>query len=240
MYQETSTARKPPRPAALSRLAAWARPLTSRTAFMQRIQDRVRAGYTKWIGGEIASEQWPPLAVKFNALYHVSRTTKHRSRARAKGIGSAMLVAYYDARAHMVRWILQVSAGIHPAHDMEPNMRDATTREGRVVLPAMGYELVRLDGKWTWRMTELHEKSWLSRIRRAASQPDPEQATMLARQIVWSLSRVPGFRGIRRDAFALRGKLLRDWSRLRSKQDLKLLPPRPWPRIGYARRLKSQ
>jgi len=207
---------------------------------MKRIQDRVRVGYVRWVGGEIEPDRWPALALKLDGLYHTRRTTKQRHRARAKGIGSAMLIAYYDARAQMVRWILQVSGvGIHPALSMEANMRDATTREGRVVLPAMGYELVRLDGKWTWRMTELHRGAWHSRMRRAASHPDPDSAGMLARQIVWSLSRVPGFSGIRRDAFALRGRLLREWRRLRAKADMRLLPLRPWPRIGYARRIKS-
>jgi hypothetical protein len=199
----------------------------------------VRVGYPKWVAGEIESERWPALAEKFDARYSVSRNTKQRSRAKARGAASAMLISYFDARASVVRFVLQVSDGEHAAHEIE-RLQDATTREGRIEIHAMGYELVRLDSKWTWRMTDEHRSHWRNRIRHAASHPDREQAGMLARQIIYSLSRVPGFRGLRKDSFALRGVLLQEWRRLRTKDDLKLLPPRPWPRISYCRRLASR
>lgn len=221
------------------RLPAYAKPLRLRTAFMQRIQDRVRNGYVYWTAGAVPPEKWAELSQKFEALYYVSHNTKQRGRNKKKGIASAMLIAYFDSRENVTRFVLQVSAGTHAAHMME-KLQDATTKEGRITLESMGYELVRLDGRWTWRMTPDHVQSWQHRIRRAASHPAADQAAMLARQIIWSLSRVPGFRGAREDAFSLRGTLLKEWRRLRNKQDMKLLPPRPWPRIGYARRVKSK
>jgi hypothetical protein len=221
------------------RLPAYAKPLKFRTAFMQRIQDRVRSGYVYWTAGAVPPEKWPELSQKFEALYRASRNTKQRGRDKRKGIASAMLIAHADARENVIRFVMQVSDGTHAAHWLE-KLQDATTREGRVVLPELGYELVRLDDKWTWRMTPDHVQSWQHRIRRAASHPAPDQAAMLARQVIWSLSRVPGFRGAREDAFALRGTLLKEWKRIRSADDMKLLPPRPWPRIGYCRRVKSK
>jgi hypothetical protein len=221
------------------RLPAYAKPLRFRTAFMQRIQDRVRNGYVHWTAGAVPPEKWPELSQKFEALYRVIRNTKQRGRDKKKGFASAMLIAYVDAKENVIRFVLQVSVGTHAAHVME-KLQDATTKEGRIVLESMGYEFVRLDGKWTWRMTIAHKQEWMLRIRRAASHPAPDQASMLARQIIWSLSRVPGFRGVREDAFALRGTLLKEWKRIRSASDMKLLPPRPWPRIGYCRRVKSK
>lgn len=221
------------------RLPAYAKPLKFRTAFMQRIQDRVRSGYVHWTAGAVPPEKWPELSQKFEALYRVSRNTKQRGRDKKKGIASAMLIAYLDMRENVIRFVLQVSDGTHAAHGLE-KLQNATEREGRIVLSELGYELVRLDSKWTWRMTDEHRQEWMHRIRRAASHPAPDQASMLARQIIWSLSRVPGFRGVREDAFALRGTLLKEWKRIRSASDMKLLPPRPWPRIGYCRRVKSK
>jgi hypothetical protein len=221
------------------RLPTYAKPLRFRVAFMQRIQDRVRNGYVYWTAGAVSPEKWLELSQKFEALYRVSRNTKQRGRDRKKGIASAMLIACLDTKESLIRFVLQVSSGTHAAHVME-KLQDATTKEGRIVLESLGYELVRLDGKWTWRMTPQHVRSWQLRIRRAASHPSPEQAGLQARQIVWSLSRVPGFRGTRENAFTLRGTLLKEWRRVRSKQEMKLLPPRPWPKIGYACRVKSK
>ncbi len=221
------------------KIPAWAKPLMKRTAFMQRLQDRIRSGYRWWVGGEIPQERWVELATKLDGLYRLQHTTKQRARDRARGVASAMLIAHLDQRADVIRWAMQVSDGTHAAHRME-KLLDATSRNGRVVVPEWGYELVKLDGKWTWRMTPEHHQSWRERIRRAAAHSDPEEAAKLARQIVWSLSKVPGFRGIRRGAFELRGDLLREWQRLRTKSDIGLLPPRPWPRLGYCGRMKSR
>lgn len=204
---------------------------------MQRLQDRVRAGYHHWIGGEITSDRWPGLALKLNGLYSVDRSIKERARAKKNGNASAMLVAHIDDD-NVVRWVLQVSDGHHPAHIME-TLDNVLQRDGRIVIQAWGYELVQLDSKWTWRMTKEHQAEWRTRIRHAATHRNPSEASQRARQIVWSLSRVPGFHGIRVSVFRLRGLLLKEWRRLRTHEDMKLLPPKPWPKISYCRRVKS-
>ena len=150
-----------------------------------------------------------------------------------------MMIAYLDSKRNVVIWIIQVSPGVHPAYEME-RVKDATTKTGRITIPAFGFELVRLDGKWTWRMSVDHRRAWHERIKESAIHRDRRTAAMLARQAVWSLSRVPGFSGLRKDAFRLRGVLLRVWRRVRNGEDLKMLKVGSWPKIRYSRRVKSQ
>jgi hypothetical protein len=215
------------------------RPLKSRTAWLQRVQERTAAGYVKWVSGEIEPDRWPGLATKLEGLYRTQATKRQRRTARARGAGNAMLIAYHDVKRDVVLWILQVSVGYHPAHNME-RTKDAVTKLGRITVPAFGFELVRVDNSWTWRMMVEHRRTWHKRIKESAAHPDRRAAAMLARQAIWSLSRVPGFRGLRKDAFRLRGVLLRVWRRLRVKEELKMLKVGEWPKIRYSRRVKSQ
>ena len=96
------------------------------------------------------------------------------------------------------------------------------------------YELVRLDNRWTWRMVEARRAEWQARLRDAVRQPDRDSRHLQVRQAVYSLRKLPGFRGVRQDAHGLIRLLKSDWKRVRHKTEPLPATPRLPP---YVRRV---
>lgn len=114
---------------------------THRAAFMQRIADSVRAGYTHYTTGSLSVHKVADVARKFHDTYLVHLDAQARWRRKQQRLGNAVL--YMLGRSDgSVEWVLLVTAptaGDHPAHRLE-RLRDATTH--RLAL-LNRFELVR-------------------------------------------------------------------------------------------------
>ena len=213
-----------------------------KSAAMQRIQDLVRRGYVRWTAGVVPREKAARLMAKFAARYGTAADRNERRRRRRHGAGNGFLVVYLPPRQpHAVWWLLVDDE--HPAQHYE-DLRDA--REVRVIMPnpywcpeawREDYELVRLDNRWTWRMVEARRAEWEARIRAAVRQPDRETRHLQVRQSIYSLRKLPGFRGVRQDAHGLIRLLKSDWKRVRHQAEPLPVTPRLPP---YVRRIKHE
>ena len=210
-----------------------------KSAAMQRLQDLVRRGYVRWTSGMVPREKVARLTAKFGARYGTAADRNERRRRRRHGAGNGFLVVYLPARQPYAVWWLLVDDD-HPAQHYE-DLQDA--REMRLTMPnpywcpelwRADYELVRLDNRWTWRMLEERRVEWQTRLREAVRCGDRDSRQRQVRQAVWSLRRLPGFRGIRQDARGLIRLLQSDWQRVRHKGEPLPASPRLPP---YVRRL---
>lgn len=115
---------------------------TSRQTFLQRTADYVRTGHVHWTAGIVPLDRVHRLVRKFTRLYSVGLDRNRRFRAKRRGEANAALLLVWTstARTH-IQWVLLVTPGDHPAHELE-RLQDAGTREGRVHL--FDYELVHL------------------------------------------------------------------------------------------------
>lgn len=213
-----------------------------KSAAMQRVQDLVRRGYLRWTAGVVPREKAARLTAKFAARYGTAADRHERRRRRRHGAGNAFLVVYLPPRQpHAVWWLLVDDE--HPAQHYE-DLRDA--REVRITMPnpywcpevwREDYELVRLDDRWTWRMVEARRTEWQARLREAVRQSDRDTRHLQVRQAVYSLRKLPGFRGVRQDAHGLIRLLKNDWKRVRHKAEPLPATPRLPP---YVRRIKHE
>lgn len=196
---------KPPRDIAVQRYKA---------AFMQRIADHVRLGYTHWTAGTVSAERAQTLVRKFHSRYGVCLTRHQKAYARSRGQASAALMLWSDQPGQL-QWILMLTQGENLAHELE-QLKEATTAGGRIVVT--GYALVQSPRRgserpaWTWRMTADTYEAWRERIlRNARHGPDALS------QHVKELARTPGFAGCRAQVRKL----------------LQLSPASPWGSCHY-------
>jgi hypothetical protein len=213
-----------------------------KAAAMQRVQDLVRRGYPRWVAGVVPREKIARLEAKFAARYATAADRNERRRRRRHGAGNAFLVVYLPPRQPYAVWWLLVDEA-HPAQHYEA-LQDA--RQVRITMPnpywcpevwQADYELVRLDNRWTWRLVEARRDEWAKRIRDAVSRSDRETRNRLVRQAIYSMRKMPGFRGVRDDVRALIRELKSDWARIRRKgETLPAIPKRP----PYVRRIKHE
>ena len=211
-----------------------------KSAAMQRLQDLVRRGYVRWTAGMVPRGKVARLEAKFSARYGTGADRNERRRRRRHGAGNGFLVVYLPARQPYAVWWLLVDDE-HPAKHYE-DLRDA--QEMRLTMPnpywcpelwRADYELVRLDNRWTWRMLEERRSEWQTRLREAVRCSDRDRRQLQVRQAVYSLSKLPGFRGIRQDAHGLIRLLKSDWQRVRHKGEPLPAMPRLPP---YVRRVR--
>lgn len=177
-----------------------------KSVFMQRIADYARAGYLHWTAGEIPVQKAVMLARKFADLYLVGLSKDARFKRKKLGLGNAVLLLWRvqgEAQTH-IQFVLMVSAGDHPAHQLE-RLQDARLSRIQVT----GYELLQLPRKgqvkpaWTWRMTAEAYKHWEFRIEQVTKSRNPR----LAAVAFFSLYKSPGFAGIRSQV----GYLVKFW-----------------------------
>ncbi|WP_157033161.1 hypothetical protein [Halomonas sp. S2151] len=210
-----------------------------KSAAMQRIQDLVLRGYVRWTSGVVPREKVARLEAKFDARYSTSADRNERRRRRRHGAGNGFLVVYLPSRQPYAVWWLLVDDD-HPAQHYE-DLQDA--RLTRISMPnpywcpeqwREDYELVRLDNRWTWRMVAERREEWQARLRAAVRQHDRDSRHLQVRQAVYSLRKLPGFRGVRQDAHGLIRLLKSDWKRVRHKGEPLPATPRLPP---YVRRV---
>ena len=215
--------------------------LHSRQTFMQRIADYARTGHVHCTAGEVTLERAPALVRKFARLYGVNLDRNRRFRAKQCGAANAVLLLHSTAATSgTVRWVLMVTPGDHPAHQLE-QLRDATTRHGRFYL--YDYELVRLPRPAPKRRTAIEPVggetpkgephhvlerasggaatvlTW--RMREEVYETWRNRALSAARghnplavqQLLTELYRTPGFSGIRRQVGKTVALLRREYRR---------------------------
>ncbi len=188
-----------------------------KTVVMQRLQDLVRVGYRYWTSGTIPADKVKHLRVKFDEKYGTEADRVRRQRRKRHGVGNAYLVVWCPKGSVRARWWLLAEDG-HAALAVE-QMNDAGERPTRLTIASEvagtepDYELVRVDGRWTWRLTEFAISRWRRRIREAVTEKDRERRAQLWRQFCWSIRRMPGFRGVRQGAWDVIRRARGEWKR---------------------------
>jgi hypothetical protein len=213
----------------------------SKTAFMQRCADYVRAGYVMHVSGTIPITRIGAVLRKFRDLYLVHASKDMRYRRKRAGLGNAVALlwrpgAYLPPQpgeeARLV-YVLLVTPENHPALQLE-RLEDA--RDSAQRLRITGYELVRQTRRaasapsWTYRMTPETCTGWRDRVRAVVRSRDSAGLTA-----AWtSLHRSPGYAPIRRQVFQIRHFFRAEYKRNTGK-------PLPFlaPRIRYVDRLPN-
>jgi hypothetical protein len=193
-----------------------------RLSLLQRAADLVRSGHYQHVSGMVDADRAIAWAGKAERYYAVLLDRNRRSRAKARGEGSAYLL-FHEAEAGRLLWLLLVTDGDHPAHRLE-RLRHALDPAQRLEL--FGYELVRLtkDGSdrpvWTWRMSaETYEA-----LRICVIDTVRRGDTHTVRQLIVSLYRSAGFRGVRSQVGKTVALLRSEWKRRRGKEPMPRLP----------------
>jgi hypothetical protein len=185
--------------------------LIGKTLFLQRIQEAVSAGYCYASLGTVPLSKVQKLVNKFAEVYGVNRGKDERYRRRAQGLANATLLLRFNEEA-AIDFALLVTEGEHAAHHLE-TLRDAR----RESLRYREFELVLLTLKGrskptlTWRLDQATFEGWKKRLHLHTAHHD--RAALY--QDWFSLYRVPGFAGIRRQVGELVSYWRRDWQQLR-------------------------
>lgn len=188
-------------------------PLTAQGT-QNALKSFVSRGSYFYVAGEISIDKAPALAARFHERYRLDRTVSMRDHARRAGKCVFTLIMFPSASSRTIHWWLLRTEGHHPLLSME-RWRDA--RSDRIEWPWL-FELVQLpvdkplrekyktpDGRfrikpqtWTWRMTSTAKERYKTSIRHWVQQPDSR-----INQLIVSLARCPGHRGVRKDVFDL-------------------------------------
>jgi hypothetical protein len=226
---------KPQRGAALYRGSSIADPFiyTSKTVWMQRVADAVKAGAPLYILGQIPLQKAPFLLEKFGKRYILNAARMTDSRARKAGEPVARWIGYLEEKTGTVHWVLLY----WPGKEICREEKWLYTAKDRI--RHSGYELVRLTRPGaklpvlTWRYTREQYQALRDEIIRFIR----TRQDVLLEQRIYSLSKSPGFSGVREQVKAL-WKLIRDeWKRSRKKTET---PPAIPPTINYVRRLPDR
>jgi hypothetical protein len=198
-----------------------------KTDAMRELLKLVSRGYFRWTSGVVESKKAEALTLKFIDRYEIDKSHQQRWRHKARGLANAHLIMLADAASDQVRWWLVVTAGEGLVEMME-TLKDANGKHERLTLWDDDYELVRLQRKdgqtqWTWRMTAGNVEAWEERIKNAVANRHSQK---LIEQAFWSLKRIPGFHGTRRQAFELARFAEARWKRVRGKSE-------PYPFKGF-------
>lgn len=167
------------------------------TVAMQRLLDGVVHGYRHHAGGVVVAAKAPALAEKFDRLYGAGASRNQRAYRKTKGLANSLFILHPERDAPRFRWWLLVTEGAGLVHERE-RLADAHA-PGQRLTWGDRFELIHLPRqgrgvRWTWRMTDAEYLGWRDRIDVAVRHRDGADLT---RQLVWSLSRVPGFGGLR-------------------------------------------
>ena len=207
--------------------------LLTKSVLLQRCADLVRLGSCFHVSGVVPYDRAPALARKFRDTYLVHLGKDARYRRRRAGLGNAHLLLWmHDPCAYELTFVLLVTHGDHPAHQLE-RLRDARGN-GRERIEITGYELVRRTRTgstkpvWTWQMTAECYQRWRDRALRVIRIKNDLEL----RQAWYSLHKVPGFSRIREQAKSVERLMKCDWTRSRRGEF-----PFSHTRIRYVQRL---
>lgn len=183
-----------------------------KTDAMQAIVKQVSRGYLFWTSGTVSVSKYETLRLKMSDRYGIERTAQQRWRGKQKGLANACLIAFPTPSG--LEWFLLASEGEGLVHDLE-TLKNAQKAKER--LSVTGYELVKKPNKndkarWTYQMTKETLEFWRCRFRTAIQHRNDSDL----RQAMYSLRRVPVFRGVRLEAFGIEKAAIGDWQRFRS------------------------
>lgn len=183
-----------------------------KTDAMQAILKHVSRGYYYWTGGTSPLSESDSIRLKMSDQYDTERTAQQRWRAKKKGQANTYWIAYPFQDA--LEWLLLASEGEGLVHERE-SLKNAKNDKQRLYVT--GYELVKLPNKndkarWTYRMTKETLEFWRCRFRTAIQHRQDSDL----RQALYSLRRVPVFRGVRQQAYAIEKAARGDWQRFRA------------------------
>lgn len=185
--------------------------LLGKTVFLQRIQEAVAAGYCYASLGTVPLVKAKKLVDKFVEVYGVDRGKDERYRRRAQGLGNALLILRFNEEA-AIDFALLVTEGEHAARHLE-KLRDA--RRESLRYREFELALLTLPGRnrptLTWRWDAATVDGWMKRLHLHTAHYDRSGLY----QDWFSLYRVPGFAGIRRQVGELVSYWRRDWQQLR-------------------------
>jgi len=186
---------------------------TSKTNFLQRVQEAVGDGYKYWISGSLVPKKALTLARKFKAAYAVHVDKNERYRRKAAGLGNARLLLRWN-EDQRIDFFLLVSEGLHPAKLAE-KLNDAS----KAHLVYRELELVALTFRGrskpslTWRMRAETVEAWKQRLHLSTTHYNRKDLF----NCWYSLYRTPGFAGVRQQVGALVTFWRAEWVRHRGK-----------------------
>lgn len=221
----------------------------SKTRFLQRVQEAVSDGYVYFTWGVVPILKAQNLARRFKDLYLVHIDKNARFRRKRAGLGNARLLLTYcldDPTA--LEFMLLVSNGEHPAHQLE-KLKDA--RKAPVVYKELELVALTLKGRHrpcrTWRLSAAAMAGWRERLHLHTVRYD--KVGLFGD---WSsLYMTPGFAGIRRQVGELVSFWRGEWRQHRRDDPCPMRfreareggpPPRPgirkeggmyWPQKGF-------
>ena len=115
-----------------------------------------------------------------------------------------------------------VSPGEGPVHEQERLL--IVTEPSKRLRWGQEYELIQLPRKeqtptWTWRMTKDHYAKWHNQIRQVIRHKPFDKKAM--NQLIYNLSRAPGFYGIRQQQKKLIYQINKEWDRTMGRKQAK-------------------
>lgn len=194
-----------------------------KTACMQRIQNLVVKGYSRYTSGVVEYTKALKLVAKFEDLYGIHLNENQRFYRKKQGLSNSKLIMYPKPNAQEFLWWLLVTEGNGKVELLE-QLQEVTGSSSRLQW-FDDYEIIMLmrEGRAkpniTWRMTKQCYNAWNTRIRHAIRSRSNENL----KQTLWSLHRVPGFSELRIQVKQLRHFIFKEWKRSRS-DDLPVLP----------------
>jgi len=197
-----------------------------KTACMQRIQNLVVKGYTRYTSGTVEYSKALNLVKKFQEKYHIDLNENQRVYRKKKGLSNSKLIMYPKARSNEFLWWVLVTEGQGSVETLE-TLKGVTDKRTRLQW-FDDYEMVKIlrEGREkpniTWRMTKQCYNSWHTRIRHAVR----SNSEMNIKQTTWSLHRVPGFSELRVQVKQLRALTIREWQRVNANDGTLPIMPR--------------
>jgi hypothetical protein len=209
---------------------------TKKTAFMQRIADRIKKTSVQYIQGQTKLNKVAFKVVDLASRYPLNLSAMTQSRARKSGHGVYNWLGYFEEATGFVHWVVLYEAG-------KTIDRSEAWRNPRLdPVKLTGYNLVRLarggvgdalkQPSWTWRYTTRQHDD----LRDAIASAVKGRRDLELKKLIHSIYRSPGFAGVR-DQVKKMGELVKgDWKRYRSRSEV--MPELP-KQIGYVRRLEN-
>lgn len=211
---------------------------TTKTEAMQRIQDCVsRGGCRYYVTGTVTTARFQTVRTKFAESYGTG-LTRHQIRRRKEGGCAVTYAVWWWSRVEITFWLL-VTPGRGAIWRLE-TPQPIGERGSRLTVTG-NYELLLLSRSsasggsqtWTWRLDATSYEQWRQRLERSVN-VHPRNPARLS-QSLYSLYRMPGFRGIRQQVGLLVGEARRHWKSRYSHADFP-----DTPGLGYVSRIKAE
>ena len=183
-----------------------------KTELLQYVLRLVPAGYTFHATGEVEPAEVEAFMYRLTDRYRTYLNENQRRYRRKFGQANSKLLIFRSAKGPLP-WILLATDGKGTVHELE-KLHKVSDRRNRLTFG--GYELARLPRKgskarWTWRMPRNTENELLDSMRNAIARGNDD----MVRAMLESLSRSPGFHGVRKQVYMIQGQGMSHWKRTR-------------------------